>query len=121
MQLDHTLMVFPFSELLKFGPTVRFCLWIYLTAYPDYYLAMVVNDDGMKWALVNLKEVVVDNFRERRIADFGWLDSEHIGGAKERQSRWDVLAADPSFEDAEMVQYNGLQSHPSTRRPTATG
>ncbi|KAG8988548.1 mediator complex subunit [Tulasnella sp. JGI-2019a] len=94
-----TKLPIPAKELtLKFG-NVRVCLWVHLGPYPDYYLAMVVNEEGLKWALVNLKEIVIDHFRERSIDDFGWLDSEKIGGGNERQLRWDRVVnehqADP--------------------------
>ncbi|KAG8864594.1 mediator complex subunit [Tulasnella sp. 330] len=93
-----TKLPIPGKELaLKFG-NVRVGLWIHLTPYPDFYLAMVVNEESLKWALVNLKDIIVDHFRERSIDDFGWLDSEKIGGGNERHVRWDRVAIEPGVD-----------------------
>lgn len=79
---------------------------------------MVVNEEGLKWALVNLKEIIIDHFRERSIDDFGWLDSEKIGGGNERHMRWDRVAND-SGTDQEVEKTHA--SFSSARRGKAEG
>lgn len=85
-------LIFSVELAKKFG-AIHVSLYIHLGPFTDYYLAMLASEDALKWALVNVQDTVHESFRMRSIVDFGWLDTDQIGGArsKQRQQRWDDL------------------------------
>ncbi|KAG8962614.1 mediator complex subunit [Tulasnella sp. 419] len=78
------------SEMAKFGPNIRTSLYMGLTPYPGYYLVMLAAEDGLKWALVNVRDNSGRTRSSRVIGDWGWLDVDKIGG----EDRWGEIIAE---------------------------
>ncbi|KAG8891415.1 mediator complex subunit, partial [Tulasnella sp. 403] len=82
----------PPAELIKKFGRIYTSLYIRLAPFPTYYLVALITDEEIKWALVNVKDVVTGNYPMLAIDDFGWLEAPRIGGASERERRWSALA-----------------------------
>lgn len=65
-------------------------MYIRLSPFSDYYLAALTTEAELKWALVNVKDVItLDNHRMRKIEDFGWLPLDDIAGSRADSSGHD--------------------------------
>ena len=75
------------ESIQKFGQ-LRTSIYIQLSPYPDYHLAMLATEEEIRWALVNVKDIISDDYRMKTVEDFGYLDVEKIIGPSTRRQKW---------------------------------
>ena len=64
--------VYP-SDASRFGPGIRFFFFIHLQHFRDYFLVLVLAENGFSFALASIKRSVENDQVFYRLGEIGWL------------------------------------------------
>lgn len=71
------------QDLSKFGLTSRMYLFVHLQYLSNFYLVLVLNDEGFRFALISVREVSDAVQSWLSVEETGWLDKPGPRGGEE--------------------------------------